>query len=83
MFFTILEVTPHKHVPKQCFAYLFDSGGRGSLVIQTAIETSMKCVGVELSAKRHAMAVAAKNRLDQVAKVSVNEVCYNSAVHLS
>ena len=64
----------YKHVPKKSCAYLADSGGRGSLVIQTAIETKMKCVGVELSAKRHAMAVAAKNRLDQVAKVSVNEM---------
>ena len=47
----------------------FDLGsGRGTLTLQAALEVpGMRCVGVELSRKRHAMAAAALRRLEAVA----------------
>ena len=47
----------------------YDLGsGRGALVLQTALEARCKrCVGVELSRERHAMAATAARRLGQLA----------------
>ena len=54
--------------------------GRGTLVCQAALEVpGMRCVGVELSRKRHAMAGAAAKRLRAVAERKGCPACCRGA----